>query len=77
MDQSDRALHAMGKIARKIDPETGEMDFPEKPPRVHWSRYNRLADRFEHQSNVWNIATMRRLGMFLPRLQRQVLKKTL
>jgi len=27
-------------------------------------------ERFEHQSNVWTIATMRRLGVFLPRLRR-------
>jgi hypothetical protein len=71
MDQTDRALHAMGKIARKIDPEAAETDFPDKPPRMHWSRYNRLAEQFEHQSNVWTIATMRRLGMVLPRLRRK------
>jgi len=59
----------MGKIARKIDPDA-EMDLPDKPPGMHWSRYNRLAERFEHQSNVWTIATMRRLGVFLPRLRR-------
>jgi hypothetical protein len=70
LDQMDRALHAMGKIARTIDPEAAETDFPAKPPRMHWSRYNRLAERFEHQSNVWTIATMRRLGVFLPRLRR-------
>ena len=39
---------------------------------MHWSRYNRLAERFEHQSNVWTIATMRRLGVFLPRLRRRL-----
>jgi hypothetical protein len=50
MDQTDRALHAMGKIARKIDPDA-EMDLPDKPPGMHWSRYNRFAERFEHQSN--------------------------
>ena len=61
----------MGKIARAIDPEA-EMDLPDKPPGMHWSRYNRLAERFEHQSNVWTIATMRRLGVLLPRLRRAV-----
>jgi hypothetical protein len=38
----------MGKIAKQIDPEA-EMDLPDKPPGMHWSRYNRLAERFEHQ----------------------------
>jgi len=40
LDQMDRALHAMGKIARQIDPQAG-MDLPDKPPGMHWSRYNR------------------------------------
>ena len=71
LDQMDRALHAMGKIARAIEPEA-EMDLPDKPPGMHWSRYYRLAERFEHQSNVWTMATMRRLGVFLPRLRRAV-----
>ena len=47
LDQIDRALHAMGKIAPKIDPDA-EMDLPDKPPGMHWSRYNCLAERFEH-----------------------------
>ena len=36
---------------------------------MHWTRYNRLAERFEHQSNVWNITMMRQLGMLIPRLR--------
>jgi hypothetical protein len=62
----------MGKIAKQIDPEAGaDMDLPDRPPGMHWSRYNRLADRFEHQSNVWNITMMRGLGLLLPRLRRR------
>ena len=63
----------MGKIAKKIDPHAG-MDLPDKPPGMHWTRYNRLAERFEHQSNVWNIAMMRKLGMLVPRLQRRLMR---
>ena len=70
LDRIGRALHAMGKIAKQIDPEA-EMDLPDKPPGMHWSRYNRLAERFEHQNNVWTLATMRRLGIVIPRLQRR------
>jgi hypothetical protein len=51
LDRSGRALHAMGKIAKRID-ANAEMDLPDKPPGMHWSRYNQLAERFEHQSNV-------------------------
>ena len=39
----------MRKIAKQIDSEA-EMDLPDKPPGMRWSRYNRLAERFEHQS---------------------------
>jgi hypothetical protein len=62
----------MGKIAKQIDPEAEEeMDLPDRPPGMRWSRYNRLADRLEHQSNVWNIAMMRGLGLLIPRLRRR------
>jgi hypothetical protein len=47
------------------------MDLPEKPSGMHWSRYNRLAERFEHQNNVWNLAMMNSLAFLLPRLRRR------
>jgi hypothetical protein len=56
-----------GKIAEQIDP-TAEMDLPDKPPGMHWSRYNQRAERFEHQ-NLCTIATMRRFGVVLPRFR--------
>jgi hypothetical protein len=65
-----RALQAMCKIAEEIDP-SAEMDLPEKPPGMHWSRYTRLAERFEHQNNIWAIAMMRKLGIVLPPLRRR------
>jgi hypothetical protein len=72
LDRVGRAQHAMGKIAKQIDPEAeADMDLPDRPPGMHWTRYNRLAERFEHQSNVWNITMMRRLGILIPRLQRR------
>jgi hypothetical protein len=36
---------------------------------MHWSCYNRLADRFEHQNNVWKLAMMNSLAFLLPRLR--------
>jgi hypothetical protein len=65
LDRIGRALHAMGKVAKQIDPE--EMDLPEKPPGMHWSRYNRLAERFENQNNIWTMVMLRKLGIVLSR----------
>jgi hypothetical protein len=70
LDRTGRALHAMGRIAKQIDPEA-ESDLPDKPPGMYWSRYNRLAKRFENQSNVWNLAMMNRIAFLMPRLQRR------
>ena len=47
------------------------MDLPDRPPGMRWNRYNRLADRFEHQNNVWNLAMMNSLAFLLPRLRRR------
>jgi hypothetical protein len=30
---------------------------------MHWSGYNRPAEHFEHQNNLWTVAMMRKLGM--------------
>ncbi len=54
----------MGKIAKQIDLAEANVDLPDlpdRPPGMHWTRYNRLADRFEHPNNVWNITMMRGL----------------
>ena len=32
--------------------QDAEMDLPDKPPGMHWSSYNRLAERLERQCNV-------------------------
>jgi hypothetical protein len=61
LDRIGRALHAMGKIAKQIDPNAA-MDLPDKPAGMQWSRYNRLAERFEHQNDAWTAAMMRKLG---------------
>jgi hypothetical protein len=42
----------------KIDLEPAKIDFWQAAPRPHLSRYNRLAECFEHQNNAaWPIAT--------------------
>ena len=73
MDRIHRAQHAMRKIAKQLDPDedAGLPDLPDRPPGMRWSRYNRLADRFERQNAVWNLAMMKSLNVLLPRLQRR------
>jgi hypothetical protein len=73
MDRIHRAQHAMRKIAKQLDPEVdvGLPDLPDRPPGMRWSRYNRLAERFERQNNVWNLAMMNSLAFLLPRLRRR------
>jgi hypothetical protein len=73
MDRIHRAQHAMRKIAKQLDPEedAGLPDLPDRPPGMRWSRYNRLADRFERQNIVWNLAMAKSLAVLLPRLQRR------
>jgi hypothetical protein len=64
----------MGKIVKQIDPAEANVDLPDlpdRPPGMHWTGYNRLAERFEHQSNVWNLTMMRHLGLLIPRLRRR------
>jgi len=73
MDRIHRARHAMRKIAKQLDPkvDVGLPDLPDRPSGMHWSRYNRLADRFEHQNDRWNLAMMKSLAFLLPRLRRR------
>ena len=73
MDQIRQAQHAMRKIAKQLDPEedAGLPDLPDRPPGMRWSRYNRLAERFERQNDRWNLAMMNTLGALLPRLRRR------
>jgi hypothetical protein len=61
----------MAKIVRQLKGDRSKSDdLPPKPKGMHWSRYDRLADRYEHHSNAWAVATMRRLGILIPRLRR-------
>ena len=58
----------MSKIVQRLGAD-GSDDLPPKPKGMHWSRYDRLADRYERQSNIWTVATMRRLWALIPRLR--------
>jgi hypothetical protein len=62
--KEDRATRAMLKIVRRLNPEDPDPcnDLPEKPPRIHWSTYNRHVERYERYSEQWGLAILRRLG---------------
>jgi hypothetical protein len=45
-------VHAMQKIAKRIDRETDGPDLPERPPGMHWHVYERRAERHQHLDNL-------------------------
>ena len=63
--KADRATRAMFKIVKRLDPKEECNDLPFKPKGMHWSTYNRLADRYEHYDTQWALAAMRRFGIKL------------
>src|SRR6476620_2061526 len=63
--RSDRAIRAMSKIAKRLDPEAASNDLPERPKGMHRSTYERLVERYEEYDNRWAIQIMRRFGMRL------------
>ena len=63
--KADRATRAMFKIVKRLDPEEECNDLPFKPKGMHWSTYNRLADRYEYYDTQWALAAMRRFGIKL------------
>ena len=64
---ADRASanRAMFKIVKRLDPKEECNDLPFKPKGMHWSTYNRLADRYEYYDTQWALAAMRRFGIRL------------
>ena len=66
MQRGDRALAQAAKIARRIDPKTLDIDeMPEKPPRMRWRTYHRLAERHADHMDRWAEGLMARLGIRL------------
>jgi hypothetical protein len=62
-DPTSRANRAMCKIAKRIDPRCNMGDLPPKPPGMHWTTYDRLAERYDAQSEKWAILVMRRFRL--------------
>jgi hypothetical protein len=62
-----RALRGMQKIARRLDPEGDDIRLPDKPKHMHWSMYERLAERYGVYDAKWARVAFRFLGIALPR----------
>jgi hypothetical protein len=50
------------KIVRRLDPSAEVNDLPPKPKGMHWSTYDRLVERYQAYSDIWNLEIMRRFG---------------
>jgi hypothetical protein len=60
-----RAIRAMFKIVKRLDPTATCTDLPPKPIGMHWRTYDRLTSRYIDHDNRWAAATLRRFGFRL------------
>ena len=53
----------MLKIVRRLNPDAAvpRYDLPEKPMGMHWSRHDRLVERYEGYNEHWGLAILHRL----------------
>ena len=63
--RSGRANLGMMKIVKRLDPEANCNALPAKPKSMHWSTYNRLAERYDTHDTMWSMAVMEWLGIRL------------
>jgi len=52
----------MMKIVKRLDPKAMCNALPPKPTGMHWSTYDRLAERYDAYDTMWSLAVMRRFG---------------
>jgi hypothetical protein len=55
----------MMKIVKRLNSEATCNSLPPKPKGMHWSTYERLAERYDTYDTMWSMAVMRRLGIRL------------
>ena len=62
--RSGRANNNLGvmRIVERIDPKAACNALPPKPKGMHWSTYDRLAERYDIYDSMWSMAVMRWLG---------------
>jgi len=53
MTRTARVCDQMHKLRRRLNAGENAYDLPDKPPRMHWSTNNRLADRHEAYEERW------------------------
>jgi hypothetical protein len=63
--RTGRANLGMMKIVKRLDPKATCNALPSKPNGMHWSTYDRLAERYDTYDAMWSMAVMRRLGIRL------------
>ena len=63
--RADRATRAMFKIVQRLDPAQDFNELPPKPNGMHWSTYNRLAERYEKHDRQWTVEAIRRFGRWI------------
>ena len=52
----------MMKIVKRLEPDATCNELPPKPKGMHWSTYDRLAERYDIYDSMWSMAVMRWLG---------------
>jgi hypothetical protein len=63
MQRGDRALAQAAKIARRVDPQTADIDeLADKPSRMRWKTYCYFEERHADQMDRWAAELMARLG---------------
>ena len=62
---ADRAIRAMSKIVKRLDPSATDNDLPPKPKGMHWRTYDLLTSRYIDHDNRWAAAVLRRFGIRL------------
>jgi hypothetical protein len=65
--RSGRANLGMMKIVKRLDPEATCNALPPKPKGMHWSTYDRLAERYDAYDAMWGMAVLCRFHFRLRR----------
>ena len=56
--RSGRANLGMMKVVKRLDPEATCNALPPKPKCMHWSTYDRLAERYDTYDAMWGMAVL-------------------
>lgn len=67
----ERGTITIQRLQKKLDPSGGYeiYQLPDKPPRMHWRTYDRIADQIEATTEKRDAACDLRIGKFLQRFK--------